>query len=224
MLKLRSLFLIALAILVAGSSAQAAIVFTANLTDAADGTNPTTVGGVPRTSFGFATFTLNDAMTAMTFTATITGIDIKPNGIPQSADTNDDLTAAHIHAGPTPAATQGVVWGFFGMPFNDNNPNDVLTTPFATGVGFTISGKWDAGEGNGTTLTAQIPNILAGRAYINFHTTQFGGGEIRGDIIAAVPEPTTMALLGLGTLALAAFRRRGAGIRACSRLSAGRER
>ena len=208
MLKLRSMLLLTtLLILVAGSSAKAAILLTANLTDAADGTNPTTVGGAPRTSFGFAMFNLNDAMTAMTFTATITGIDIKPNGIPQSADTNDDLTAAHIHAGPTPLPTQGVVWGFFGMPFNDNNPNDVVITPFATGVGFTISGKWDAPEGNGTTLAAQIPNILAGRAYINFHTTQFGGGEIRGDI-TAVPEPSTMALLGLGVLGFATVGRR----------------
>ena len=30
------------------------------------------------------------------------------------------------------------------------------------------------------TLTAQLPNIRAGRAYINFHTNQFAGGEIRG--------------------------------------------
>src|SRR5204862_2051921 len=33
-----------------------------------------------------------------------------------------------------------------------------------------------------TTLAAQLPNILAGRSYINFHTRQFGGGEIRGQI------------------------------------------
>jgi hypothetical protein len=48
-------------------------------------------------------------------------------------------------------------------------------------VGGTISGKWDPPEGNGTTFAAQLANLKEGRAYINFHTTQFGGGEIRGN-------------------------------------------
>ncbi len=62
----------------------------------------------------------------------------------------------------------------------------------------------------------QLANILAGRAYINFHTTQFGGGEIRGNI-AAVPEPEAYALM-LGGLALVAgaARRRGRGGRETS--------
>jgi len=93
-----------------------------------------------------------------------------------------------------PFCSVGVVWGFFGSPFNDNNPNDQTVTPFATGVGGTITGKWDLPEGNNTTFSAQLPNILAGRSYINFHTTQFPGGELRG---AIVPEPTSgLALLG----------------------------
>jgi len=196
------------AILAAASCAKADVILVATLTNAAENppTTPTTSGGAPRTSFGFATFDLNNAMTAMTFTATITGIDITGT---QSADPNDNLIAAHIHASPTvtPTTNAGVVWGFFGNPFNDNNPNDVVITPFATGVGFTISGKWDAPEGNGTTLAAQLPNILNGHAYINFHTTQFGGGEIRGNIVAT-PEPSTMALLGSAIVAIGVSIRR----------------
>jgi len=99
-----------------------------------------------------------------------------------------------------------VVWGFFGTPFNDV-PNQITIVPASTGVGFTISGTWDAPEGNGTTLTEQLPNILAGRSYINFHTNQFPGGEIRGNI-TAVPEPSTMALLGFGIAALGAASRK----------------
>jgi hypothetical protein len=145
----------------------------------------------------------------MTFTATIFGLDVTGA---QTADINDNLVAAHIHAGPqvTPATNGPVVWGFLGTPFNDNNPNDLVMTPFVSGVGGTFSGKWDAPEGNGTTLAAQLGNILTGHAYINFHSTQFPGGEIRGALVT-VPEPKTSALMlcgGFVFLARALRRRR----------------
>lgn len=157
--------------------------FVVNLTNAQENppTNPTTTGGARRpASFGTATFNMDAAQTQMTFTATINNLDFTGS---QSADTNDNLVAAHIHAGPTvtPAVNGPVVWGFFGSPFNDNNPNDIVNTPFVSGVGGTISGKWDPPEGNNTTFAAQLANLKEGRAYINFHTTQFGGGEIRGN-------------------------------------------
>jgi uncharacterized protein (TIGR03118 family) len=145
---------------------------------------PTTTLGVARpASLGTARFQFNDAQTALSFTATITNIDVGG----QTPDTNDDLTAAHIHASAavTPATNGPVVWGFFGAPFNDNNPNDQVFFPTPGGVGGTFSGKWDAPEGNGTTLAAQLTNLREGRAYINFHTKQFTGGEIRGNFPAA---------------------------------------
>jgi hypothetical protein len=131
-----------------------------------------------------------------------------PNPNPQTPNIlNDDLLVAHIHRGPV--GTNGpVIFGFIGSPFNDNNPNDVVVTPFASGVGGTVTGRWNVGEGNGTTLAAEIPNLLAGLTYINFHTVQFGGGEVRGQI-TAVPEPATLSLVLLGSgLALRARLRR----------------
>jgi CHRD domain/PEP-CTERM motif len=186
-----------------GSTAGADIILTANMTNAQENPPavPTTSTGDPRAaSFGTALFTLNDAMTSMSFSATVFNIDFTGT---QTADPNDNLTAAHIHAGPTvtPTTNGGVVWGFFGAPFNDNNPNDVVVSPFASGVGGMISGKWDALEGNNTTLAAQLSNILNNRSYINFHTSQFGGGEVRGQI-EPVPEPATMLTVGLGVAAL----------------------
>src|SRR5262245_33069996 len=199
-LLLRLFFVAALALCLP-VNAHASILFFANLSNGAE--NPPTVptltlanGGGPRpASFGTAIFQLNDAMNELTFSATIFNIDFTGS---QTADTNDNLINAHIHAGPgvTPTTNGPVVWGFFVAPFNDNNPNDQVVTPFATGVGGTISGKWDAPEGFNTTLAAQLPNILAGRAYINFHTSQFGGGEIRGNIFA-VPEPAALSLWSL---------------------------
>jgi hypothetical protein len=171
-------------------------------------TNPTLSDGTtPRPgSFGTATFVLNDAMTSMTMTATIFNIDFTGT---QTPDTFDNLTNAHIHAGPgvTPTTNGPVVWGFIGQPFNDNNPNDQVVTPFTTGVGGMVSGKWDAPEGNNTTLAAQLDNILNGRSYINFHTVQFSGGEARG-MLVVVPEPaSTLAAAALCGLALPGRRR-----------------
>jgi hypothetical protein len=56
--------------------------------------------------------------------------------------------------------------------------------------------------GNAVLTAAQVNDLLAGLWYLNLHTTAFGGGEIRGQV---VPEPGTLALLagGLGLLALA---------------------
>jgi hypothetical protein len=195
--------IVTLVVLVAAPRAQASTILLAHLTN--DQENPPTVptlqdGSTRPTSFGDASFELNDAMTALTFTATILNIDFTGS---QTSDTNDNLVAAHIHAGPavTPTTNGPVVWGFFGAPFNDNNPNDIVFTPFAAGVGGTISGKWDAPEGNNTNLAAQLPNIMNGQSYINFHTMQFGGGEVRG-AINAVPEPSTLTLLGLCVVGL----------------------
>jgi uncharacterized protein (TIGR03118 family) len=162
--------------------------FLVNLTNAQENppTNPTASGGGPRpASFGTARLQFNAAQTAMTFTATANNIDF--TGTQTPAETNDNLANAHIHAGAavTPATNGGVVWGFFGAPFNDNNPNDQQVFPFTGGaVGGRVNGKWDAPEGNGTTLAAQLANLRAGRAYVNFHTAQFPGGEIRGNVPA----------------------------------------
>lgn len=96
-------------------------------------------------------------------------------------------TAAHIH-GPLPAT---------GVLFN----LATLTTFGGTSGSF---------SGNVTGLSAQnIADLNAGNLYVNIHSSTFGGGEISG-IITLVPEPGTLALLGLGLGALAWHRRGGA--------------
>jgi CHRD domain len=201
--------LVALAALAAGSpQATAATIFTAVLTNgqevATPPVNPTTDAGAPRSSFGEAILVLNDSQTALSYQIAVFGIDLT---LSQTPDLNDDLRAAHIHAPGAPGFNAGVVFGFLGTPFNEIAPNDLVVTPFTTGVGGIISGTWNLTEGNNTTLALQLPNLFAGLAYLNFHTVQYPGGEIRGQIIQAA-EPALCALIALGGVALLKRRRR----------------
>jgi hypothetical protein len=161
------------------------------------------------TALGFATFVLNDAQTELSVSVIVNGLDF--TGLQTPGNPNDNLEDAHIHccapAGDDPDVNNARVrWGFIGSPFN-NTDNDGTTTPFSTGVGGTFTGVWDVNEGNTTAtsgpinLTNQLPGILAGLAYINFHTVGFPGGEVRGQILQ-VSEPSAFLLLGIGLLVL----------------------
>ncbi len=126
--------------------------------------------------------------------------------------------------------TLNVGWGSSQGPFTDltslannshlhgptlaNNGNDG-TGDFkqTAGVAFTLTRTSSAVTGgtfspNTVTLSAaQETDLLNGTFYINIHTVNNGGGEMRG-FLKAVPEPGTATLLGLGALAFAARRRR----------------
>ena len=84
--------------LLASATSHAITILHANLTNAQENPPavPTLTSGAPRpASFGTADFILNDAQTAMSFTATIFNIDVTGT---QTPDVNDNLTLAHIHA------------------------------------------------------------------------------------------------------------------------------
>ena len=198
---LRSLLVAALLTIASVLPAAAAPIFLSATLTGAQETAP-----VATAAFGTADFVLNDAQTQLSFTATIFGIDVTGT---QSADPGDNLVAAHIHAPAPPGMNGGVKWGFFGAPDNDTNPDQLVVTPFASGIGGTFTSIWDAPEGNaGTTLASNLPAILAGLSYINFHTAEFPGGEIRGQI-QVVPEPASLLLFGTaGAAVLARMRRR----------------
>ena len=128
------------------------------------------------TSPGSGTFTgaLHKGNGAFDYSATITGLDFGG----QTASTTDNVTAAHFHLG-APGTNGGIVFGFIGTPNNETDGDTVVNAAAGT-----IKGQWDAGEGNGTTLTAQVANLMAGQLYFNIHTSANPGGEIRGQVLA----------------------------------------
>jgi len=209
----RPLLVISFCLALLNSSSVAVEVFNATITHdqetAPGGLLPltTSTGASRPLSYGTGTFELNDAKTMLTFTATIYNIDITGTQTPN--DTFDDLRAAHIHAAPA-GSNGGVVWGFFGTPDNDSNPDNLVVTPFGSGlVGGTFSSVWNSVEGNGlNTLTSVLPSLMADGTYINFHTTQFAGGEIRGQLVRVPDAGSTAALLGLAAFGLFSLRRR----------------
>jgi len=95
-------------------------------------------------------------------------------------------TVAHIHGyadlGDPPA---GVIFG--------------LTVD----IGVTMGSY--SGSGN-----VDVAQALAGKSYVNVHSSVFPGGEIRGQLLnpMKVPEPGSLMLAGIGLLSAVAWRRR----------------
>lgn len=81
------------------------------------------------------------------------------------------------------------------------------------GVQLSLSTTLDPGNQSGTfngtaTLSAaQGSDLSDGLWYINIHSSTFGAGEIRGQVLA-VPEPTSVVLLATGCVGLLVRRKR----------------
>ena len=78
------------------------------------------------------------------------------------------------------------------------------------GVDLGIPGPWSSPQVGSATLTvSQETNLLSGNWYVNVHTTNYTGGEIRGQVIVnSVPIPAAVWLFGSGLLSLVGMARR----------------
>lgn len=138
---------------------------------------------------GVARFEFNDALTEMTYSLEVFDIS--------------NVTMAHIHLAPLGVNGPVILWLYPSAPPAELIPglfNGLLASRTVTAADL-------VGLLAGESLTALYDEMVAGNTYVNVHTRQFPGGEIRGQI-QRVSEPGTMVILGLGLAALAVMRRR----------------
>jgi hypothetical protein len=123
--------------------------------------------GVVSSGTGTWTGTLNPTTNVLTWTMTFSGL-------------GTNSSASHIHAQAPTTTTASVVLNFatfagstisLGGTSGTATGSINLSTQAATPPSLTISGD------------SLLKAMNAGQAYVNVHTTQYGGGEIRGQIV-----------------------------------------
>jgi hypothetical protein len=179
-----NLYLCVVAFFVFGVQTEADTIFTATLSGASD--SAITSGS------GNATVDFNSSMTQISYTLSFQNL-------------TSDATMGHIHFGAPGVAGPIVLWFF-----------PATLTPTPTAVSGSYSGVWTEADlaaqtqdPSITTFATLLSDMQAGDTYVNVHTLNYPGGEIRGQL-GMVPEPRTVKLLGVSFLLFgaAALRRK----------------
>lgn len=157
---------IALIALGAGPAAAAVTSYTATLSGAAE-SPPNGSGGT-----GFAQVDIDPVAHTLRVFATFSGLD-------------GTVTAAHIH-GPTATAGSGTAGVATATPTFPGFPSGVTAGAYDTTFDTTLASSFNAsfitnnGGSPATAEAALFDAIAAGKAYLNIHSSVYGGGEIRG--------------------------------------------
>ena len=172
-------------------SAWAGPIFVADLSPENEVLPPIAPGDSP--AFGTVTVEFSDALDSFTWMMELNFI-----GTP--------LLQAHIHIGMPDENGPFVAFLFNLCGFGGCGPSDLKVS----GDHILLMGDGTLAPGFEGTFADIVDEIMAGNAYVNVHTTDFPGGEVRGNFPPTVPEPAGAMLLGLALGALAFVRPRSA--------------
>ncbi len=136
---------------------------------------------------------LQEAPTPVISRATGTGVfTLADNGTELSyeityANLSSSFAAAHFHNGPAGTAA-GVVRA---IDFSGKN---------------TATGSWKSSDATQPLNSDRLLELLSGRLYVNIHSANFGGGEIRGQVVTDVNTLPLLTPIGVSrTLADTTF-------------------
>lgn len=178
---------IAVSLMMAAPAAHAdAFTFVANLTQALE------VPATGSSGTGFATVVLDTVANTMQ-------VDVTFNGL------SSGTTASHIHCCLLSPFLTGINVGVATtLPTFTGFPLGVTSGTYDHIFDLTVASSYNPAFDGGSVASQEatlVAGIETGETYLNIHTANFTGGEIRGFLVPT-PEPSTLLLLGVGLTGL----------------------